>query len=770
MPDPPPPVSADLPLSRAQEAWVEAQQLADLYRKARQQIDEELARVADRRDELDAEAKRIADANNAAADARKAVDAARAELDEDRRRYAEAERQLDDRRAELDRREKELNAQALEVEQGRLDAEAGYLEQERGHLHRLTEQRGQLLADLTAERHRLLADVERRHAEQEEQWRRRAAELDAARARTEVELEQRWGEADARERQVRERERQVRALEENQEEDRAYLQQRAELAVAVQLRQLELTRDRIARQYEVVEAHARDLQRQLDERNESLRLAGFESPELLHQRVRHLTEENERLMQRVATVPGAADPELLVQLQREHAECPGIRARLEFDNAKLRTEQNAYRIANTELEELREHRDALQHSVDRHKELLAQTQVELDKLVSSTHGVNPFPGLTELDDNPDLQQERRATDNSPDLTDLVAYAQQRILADETNRRGSTPLAYRARDIRCLLGGMAMSRLHILQGISGIGKTTFPKAFARAIGADFAVIEVQAGWRDRQDLIGHLNAFERRYYETAFTKAIYQAACPAHRNRPFFIILDEMNLAHPEQYFADVLSGLENVGSRFRLQLTSHQMEPRPRLLDVDKGIHLPIPDNVWFFGTSNHDETTVQFADKTYDRAHVIELPTTPPSLTPRKVPPREAISRRALVRSFGNAGRDHHDAQEQVVSFLREHLARTLAINFKIGWGPRLEQQVRDFAPVVVAAGGSPGEAADHILATRILRRLRGRYDLRPEKLQELRDLIDEGWPHLGATQVDGEDGPVTTRALLDELIEAGA
>ena len=61
----------------------------------------------------------------------------------------------------------------------------------------------------------------------------------------------------------------------------------------------------------------------------------------------------------------------------------------------------------------------------------------------------------------------------------------------------------------------MSRLHLLQGISGTGKTNLPVAFAGAIGAECKVIEIQAGWRDRQDLLGHYNVFERKFYESEF---------------------------------------------------------------------------------------------------------------------------------------------------------------------------------------------------------------------------------------------------------------
>jgi hypothetical protein len=91
-----------------------------------------------------------------------------------------------------------------------------------------------------------------------------------------------------------------------------------------------------------------------------------------------------------------------------------------------------------------------------------------------------------------------------------------------NRTTGKSLYYSERDLRCFLGGLAMSRLHLLQGISGTGKTSLPIAFARAIGAGCKVIEVQAGWRDRQDLLGHFSAFERKFYESEFLLALYRA--------------------------------------------------------------------------------------------------------------------------------------------------------------------------------------------------------------------------------------------------------
>ena len=122
----------------------------------------------------------------------------------------------------------------------------------------------------------------------------------------------------------------------------------------------------------------------------------------------------------------------------------------------------------------------------------------------------------------------------------------------------------------------MSRLHLLQGISGTGKTSLPLAFARALGAGAALIEVQAGWRDRQDLIGHFNAFERRFYESEFLQALYRAQCPRYSGLVNIVVLDEMNLSHPEQYFADLLSAMEEPDPQERwLRLNVPASENRP---------------------------------------------------------------------------------------------------------------------------------------------------------------------------------------------------
>ncbi|MEZ1842334.1 AAA family ATPase, partial [Pseudomonas putida] len=99
-------------------------------------------------------------------------------------------------------------------------------------------------------------------------------------------------------------------------------------------------------------------------------------------------------------------------------------------------------------------------------------------------------------------------DEVPDLETFATQLQHRIAKAEKH----VELFYPIEDIRVLLGGLAMSQLHVFQGISGTGKTSLAKAFAKAMGGFCTDIAVQAGWRDRDDLLGHYNAFERRFYE------------------------------------------------------------------------------------------------------------------------------------------------------------------------------------------------------------------------------------------------------------------
>jgi hypothetical protein len=164
-------------------------------------------------------------------------------------------------------------------------------------------------------------------------------------------------------------------------------------------------------------------------------------------------------------------------------------------------------------------------------------------------------------------------------------------------------------------GLATRKFVILAGISGTGKTWLATNYARAVNADYAVVPVAPNWTSNEDLLGYYNPVTDRYCPTAFFDML-QAAADEERDalrrnaapRPCHVILDEMNLARVEYYFARFLSLMEQ------------RQRGEEALLELGPGRTLALPGNLYFIGTVNMDETTNGFADKVFDRAQLIEL------------------------------------------------------------------------------------------------------------------------------------------------------
>jgi hypothetical protein len=167
------------------------------------------------------------------------------------------------------------------------------------------------------------------------------------------------------------------------------------------------------------------------------------------------------------------------------------------------------------------------------------------------------------------------------------------------------------------------RFVILAGIAGTGKTRLALEVARFFQpADNYVIEaVRPDWTDHRGLLGYFNPLTGRYVSTPFLDLLLRAGQEADAARaegltpqPFFAILDEMNLARVEHYFSDFLSALES-GEPLRLHEDSGELGgdgPIPRSIEV--------PENLFFTGTVNVDESTYMFSPKVLDRAFTLEL------------------------------------------------------------------------------------------------------------------------------------------------------
>lgn len=569
------------------------------------------------------------------------------------------------------------------------------------------------------------------------------AQYDDAIAKRRKALDEREGELSGREteleqkaRQVARQEKQLQWSQDDLEEQERGLNSRVERLIAGQqeehqhrLSAVEAQRDQARKDRD---QHAAAMQ----QREEADRRFGQRSPDQVLAELDQLKRENEDLLSQLAARPDADAIERLAFLDQEQQSWQADRLDLTRQVSELKRSL-AHALRDAGEREVQRDRIA---ALDAQRKLLhrahEELRAEVDQLVRRGESQSPFPACVGMDEDGELQRAAHTEEDFGSLKELAQDLRRRIA-----REG---LYYTEADIRSFIAGLAMGRLTLLQGLSGTGKTSLPIAFAKAVGTKASVVEVQAGWRDPQDLVGHYNAFEKRFYEKEFLKALYRAATPRWEDTIQIVVLDEMNLSYPEQYFSDMLSALELRQDEQRLVLMTHDVSPAPRQLQLQDGSRLPIPSNVWFVGTANHDETTLDFADKTYDRSHVMEFPHKPEGFDAGAPEPRHPVSFHAFQCAFEAAVKEYARQAEQVQDHFDTHLRDPLANRFEIGWGPRLGRQIKRYVPVVVAAGGTMGEAADHVLAMRLLRKLKSRHNNRPEHLEDLKQTIVDSWEEL--------------------------
>lgn len=708
--DEPKPEGADI-----EALWEMVREARDLYREVRK-------RYESRNQELETRTAELGEQERSITARGEGLDKRESELEDERTA-------LDKRGGEAFERERTLRGRETDIRQREINAEAGFIKERQEMLSQLDEAREAFRAEFAEKRQADEARLKEREEALDEREDRLAGE------RRELEANKRrlgYEEADL-------------------QELRAHLDDRAERRAATIREELEHRNRSLADQLEQVRSDRDRHEGLLRQREDADRKFGQRTPNEVLRELDALRAGNDKLQAELAERPDADAAARLADLEREREAWQAERAVLsrkvsEYKGRLARSDTDATeREAQRDvISSLRSQRDLLHKA---HKELRA----EVDDLHRRSEARTPFPACTGMDEDPECQSGQPLETESIELEAFVEDLRYRIAAAQ-----SPPLFYSLPDLRSFVGGLAMGRLILLQGISGTGKTSLPVAFARATGTQAAEVKVQAGWRDPQDLIGHYNTFEKRFHETEFLKALYQAGTPRWRDTVQVVLLDEMNLSHPEQYFSDLLSTLELPADDQRLELMTHSVAAAPTLLD--NGGKLRIPPNVWFVGTANHDETTMNFAPKTYDRSHVMDFPHRPQPFEIDVPPPRQPVSFSALQKAFDVAIRENGDVADKAVKFLDSKIRDRVKNDFHTDWGPRLERQMHRYIPVVVAAGGTVGEATDHMLSMRVLRKLQNRHDNRIRHVEALQQRIRESWPAL-----DENSEPTKSMALLD-------
>lgn len=272
------------------------------------------------------------------------------------------------------------------------------------------------------------------------------------------------------------------------------------------------------------------------------------------------------------------------------------------------------------------------------------------------------------------------------------------------------LYYTPEIVRRFVAGMAASKLLILEGISGTGKTSLPYSFSRYMDNPATIISVQPSFRDRSELLGYFNEFSKKFNETEFLRALYEAN---YNQTPTLIVLDEMNLARIEYYFAEMLSVLEMPSKdEWILDLVPTAWKGDPYKMDNGK-IH--VADSTWFIGTANNDDSTFTITDKVYDRAMPIELNERADEFECEMYPACD-VTAEHLEYMFQKA-KEEYPISEELMEKMQK-LDSYLITRFKLAFGNRIMKQLYDFIPVYVACGGTELGGMDYIIARKVLKK----------------------------------------------------
>ncbi|MDD4316357.1 MAG: hypothetical protein PHC84_04290 [Clostridia bacterium] len=265
-------------------------------------------------------------------------------------------------------------------------------------------------------------------------------------------------------------------------------------------------------------------------------------------------------------------------------------------------------------------------------------------------------------------------------------------------------------IRQFIAGLATSKVIIIEGISGTGKTSLPYAVSKYFFNNALIVSVQPSWRDRAELLGYLNEFTKKFNETDFLSGLYEAT---YRDDMNFIVLDEMNLARIEYYFAEFLSIMEMPDtSEWKIDIVPSREDGDPKNLVDGK---LTVPQNIWFVGTANQDDSTFTITDKVYDRAVTIQLNEKGKYFD---APITQPVNfSHDYLDSLFNKAMTENELSQQALDKL-EKLDDFIQKKFKIAFGNRILKQIKLFVPVYVACGGAESEGLDFMVMTKILKK----------------------------------------------------
>ena len=362
----------------------------------------------------------------------------------------------------------------------------------------------------------------------------------------------------------------------------------------------------------------------LEDRLEILRAEaqqfGDKSPDEVLGELRRLRDEVDRLTDELTERPSL---EVLTQLETLQTERQGwerTRSELQREVGRLKGERHTWLLEQAELERQRD----LAEAAHRMREALLAESERLEAEVVRLRGLYETP--KEKEARIGVIEEawfgEDAVSRGPEVQDELAW-----LAGINEQCAKVGMVFPPRLLEAFhtsLKCAEWSALTVLAGVSGTGKSEMPRLYARFGGLAYLPLAVEPNWDSPQSLLGFFNSIDNRFNAKPLLRALVQSQMEPRdrdyngglRDRVLLVLLDEMNLAHVELYFSDLLSKLEDRRGKAE----------GDTWIDVDLGAGLDpyklhLGRNVLWTGTMNEDATTKSLSDKVLDRSNLLVFP-----------------------------------------------------------------------------------------------------------------------------------------------------
>ena len=351
-----------------------------------------------------------------------------------------------------------------------------------------------------------------------------------------------------------------------------------------------------------------------------------DTPEILQRKMDDLRDRNAALVDELGKRPGE---ELQADYERLESECK----RLKQERVDMSKQFDVMQEQVVELQDLRNENTILKTAKEHLKGLWDDAQETIDGLQAR------IDRLTATEITPADRDNRAASLREPylkhpfnapptDAKDVAAVDE----IDWLNRMEDCFNEYGITFPRRILYAFHTSfkianwsTLTVLAGVSGTGKSELPRLYSAFGGFNFITVPVQPNWDSQESMLGFFNSIDNKFDAQPVLRFLVECT-EKYYNNMAIVLLDEMNLAHVEHYFADFLSKLE-----------TRRSSPEDSVPEIEvnlgagvKPYGLPLKRNILWCGTMNQDETTKSLSDKVLDRGIMINFP------RPRELKSRE--------------------------------------------------------------------------------------------------------------------------------------